>query len=312
MMLPPPQVTTTGDSQLLYLIEYPKSAMMIRTHLCCTLYSLMAALVLVELEGTTAWTASSCLRINTKKCTRFQLFSSTKGDAANDCVTGVTLKMAFDQQWAVADASETKSERFTSPGSLDLVHRLRARSDCVLVGRGTVQRDDCTLTVRRVPLLYNKEQPVRVVIDTKLSLLMDEAIEYKMFSDGLPLIVYYEEDTRMAGLSDDLVGLPRGPSGALSTSSIIQDLWSRDLQHVMVEGGPATALAFLRDQTIDRAVLIFAPLTFNEPYASKMDETILQQSGLEKLGQFECDGDRVECWSRPGLAWPTDKLEDWP
>jgi riboflavin-specific deaminase-like protein len=292
---------------------------MVRTHLC-TLYSLMAALVSVELKGITAWTASSCLKINNQQCTtptnRFQLFSSTKGnedDHVNDgVITGVTLKMAFDQQWAVADTSETKSERFTSPGSLDMVHRLRARSDCVLVGRGTVQRDDCTLTVRRVPLLHNQEQPVRVVIDTKLSLLMDEEREYKMFSDGLPLIVYYEEDARMAGLSDDLVGLPRGPSGTLSTLSIIQDLWFRDLKHVMVEGGPATALAFLRDKTIDRAILIFAPLTFNEPYASKIDETILQHSGLEKLGQFECDGDQVQCWSRPGLAWPTDRLEDWP
>ena len=80
-------------------------------------------------------------------------------------VTGVTLKMAFDTSYAVADASEDKSERFTCSQSLDLVHKLRRWSDAVLVGRSTVQIDNCTLTVRRVPLLPSgKKQPARIVI----------------------------------------------------------------------------------------------------------------------------------------------------
>jgi Pyrimidine reductase, riboflavin biosynthesis len=90
-------------------------------------------------------------------------------------VKGVTLKMAFDRAYAVADASELKSERFTCAQSLDLVHKLRRNSDCVLVGRETVLRDDCTLTVRRVDLLEDrKDQPVRVVIDSNLKLLGKE------------------------------------------------------------------------------------------------------------------------------------------
>ena len=48
-------------------------------------------------------------------------------------VSGVTIKLAFDQQRAVADQSETKSERFTCDDSLDMVHRLRRVGDCVLV-----------------------------------------------------------------------------------------------------------------------------------------------------------------------------------
>mmetsp|Transcript_8196 Transcript_8196/g.10287 ORF Transcript_8196/g.10287 Transcript_8196/m.10287 type:complete len:86 (+) Transcript_8196:213-470(+) len=40
-------------------------------------------------------------------------------------VVGVTLKIAFDESWSVADNSDEKSERFTSPKSLDMVHRLR-------------------------------------------------------------------------------------------------------------------------------------------------------------------------------------------
>mmetsp|Transcript_39963 Transcript_39963/g.43324 ORF Transcript_39963/g.43324 Transcript_39963/m.43324 type:complete len:145 (-) Transcript_39963:98-532(-) len=66
--------------------------------------------------------------------------------------TGVTLKIAFDSQNSVANLSSEKSQRFTCPESLDMVHRLRRVSDAILVGRSTVEIDDCTLTVRRVQL----------------------------------------------------------------------------------------------------------------------------------------------------------------
>ena len=48
-------------------------------------------------------------------------------------VSGVTIKIGFEHQWAVADLSETKSGRFTCDDSLDMVHRLRRVGDCVLV-----------------------------------------------------------------------------------------------------------------------------------------------------------------------------------
>mmetsp|Transcript_16695 Transcript_16695/g.34285 ORF Transcript_16695/g.34285 Transcript_16695/m.34285 type:complete len:189 (-) Transcript_16695:1948-2514(-) len=79
--------------------------------------------------------------------------SSENNENISDTRTGITLKIAFDSQGGVADLSSEKSERFTCGESLDMVHRLRRVSDAVLVGRSTVEIDDCTLTVRRVPLL---------------------------------------------------------------------------------------------------------------------------------------------------------------
>ena len=61
----------------------------------------------------------------------------------------VTLKIAMDRNGAVDDLGD-KAERFTSPASLDAVHRLRRHCDAVLVGASTVARDDPSLTVRRV------------------------------------------------------------------------------------------------------------------------------------------------------------------
>jgi riboflavin-specific deaminase-like protein len=230
----------------------------------------------------------------------------------------VTLKMAFDRSWGVADLSQEKSERFTSPGSLDLVHRLRRCSDVVLVGRTTVERDDCTLTVRRVP---SKKQPVRVVIDPKLTLLQENnAKSYQLLRDGLaPTIVYCAE----GGVSNDvdlswndqvlIAPLAEKTNGSLLLAiDILQDLKDRGLYEIMVEGGPATAREFLKEQMVDRAILIRAPLEFREPFPSHITCQSLQDAGLQFLGSSLCDGDTVEYWSRPNLQWPTDKLEEWP
>ena len=104
-------------------------------------------------------------------------------------IKGVTLKIAFDSEWGVADLSSEKSERFTCSESLDMVHRLRRCSDAVLVGRSTVQADDCTLTVRRVPLdPYRSKQPTRVVIDPRLEL---ESSKFQIFQDGLDTILIH-------------------------------------------------------------------------------------------------------------------------
>uniref|UniRef100_A0A7R9WZU0 Bacterial bifunctional deaminase-reductase C-terminal domain-containing protein n=1 Tax=Craspedostauros australis TaxID=1486917 RepID=A0A7R9WZU0_9STRA len=110
---------------------------------------------------------------------------SDTNDADNRFVQGVTLKIAVDQNWAVADTSAEVSVRFTCSDSLDMVHRLRRDCQAVLVGRKTVEDDDCSLTVRRVTAT---EQPYRVILDSRQSLDMSR---YHIFQDGHRTIVYH-------------------------------------------------------------------------------------------------------------------------
>ena len=259
-------------------------------------------------------------------------------------VEGVTLKMAFDTGYAVADSSELKSERFTCPESLDLVHKLRRNSDCVLVGKGTVVRDDCTLTVRRVELFDGKKQPVRVVIDSKLQILDDdgdgdgdgdddelkkEQTEFKMLKDGLETIVYHScQDNQLSDFhanNQNLQVVNVGVSTSTSTAStnvsmispkkIIKDLNAKNINHIMVEGGPATAIQFLKEKVVDRAILIRAPVTFIDPVPSGMTDDMLREAGLVRLeleDELMCGDDTVEYWVREGDNWPTPNVADWP
>jgi riboflavin-specific deaminase-like protein len=248
--------------------------------------------------------------------------------SSQDKVTGVTLKMAFDASslWGVAETSPT-SERFTSPQSLDMVHRLRRESSAVLVGRSTVERDDCSLTVRRVEM--DGEQPVRVVLDPDLKLLNGK--QYSVLNDGIRTIIYHavsnvvKEGSTIQGVISDsvtLVELKRHcvsnnsdeitQQHTLSPKEIIQDLSSRGLNHIMVEGGPTTARLFLDDNLIDRAILVRAPIQFKTPIPAGFNEEKLKEAGLVLIGNETMGGDTVEYWVREGMEWPTKDLTSWP
>jgi riboflavin biosynthesis pyrimidine reductase len=259
--------------------------------------------------------------------------STSRSDSA---IKGVTLKIALDANGGAVDLAELKSERFTSPESLDMVHRLRCVSDAVLVGRGTVQEDDCSLTVRRVPC--DGPQPIRVVLDPRLSLLLEaveESRSFQLFEDGLPTVVYHsvrDVDYSSLNLSESVacVYLPSSATtptsttttnkdsprreGHMSAKEIVQDLSERfNVHHLMVEGGPATAKLFLQDEVVDRVILVRAPLCFRQPMDAGISSMVLEKAGLQFLGLVASENvDNIECWSRPGSPWPTEELGDWP
>ena len=267
--------------------------------------------------------------------TLFSSSPSENSDPIEEDVTGVTLKIAFDSQGGVADLSSEKSERFTCGESLDMVHRLRRVSDAVLVGRSTVEIDDCTLTVRRVALQQNQRQPVRVIIDPKLDLKLDQ---FRIFRDGLATIIVHtigatnseEEDddeketcdaTYVKSIQKDypnvtLLGLkPVNDQGKerISTKHICEVLAKEfDIHHIMVEGGANTALQFLKDATVDRAIMVYAPILFKDPLLSNISSMILGEAGLEQIGIYELGVDSVKCFSRGEAQWPSKDISSWP
>lgn len=244
---------------------------------------------------------------------------STTGDSI---VTGVTLKVAVDSQGAVYDLDETKSERFTGPQALDMVHRLRCGSDAVLVGRYTVQVDNPSLNVRRVEC---EKHPLRVILDSRLSLLQEreqEDGEYIVFTDGLPTVVYHcvqDVDRESLRVADnvDLVQLPAVEHGGglyVSPPAVLSHLsHTYHVDHLMIEGGPATAKLFLDGGLVDRLILVHATsVTFRKPLLMDLSPDVLTNAGLIRLGDDFLGGDAVEYWARPNFSWPTKDLKAWP
>ncbi len=138
----------------------------------------------------------------------------------------VVLKMAASLDGRTA-APDGTSRWITGEAARQDVHRLRSRSDAVLVGAGTVRADDPELTVR----LHDgveREQPLRVVLGkAPADAKVQPALE----------------------LSGDL-------------GEILTELGRRGVLQLLVEGGARVAHDFHAAGLVDRYVLYLAPLLF--------------------------------------------------
>jgi len=153
----------------------------------------------------------------------------------------VTLKLAMtlDGQAAAADGS---SQWITSPEARADAHRLRASSDALLVGAGTVLADDPRLTVRFEGYAGPQPRPVVVLgatpVPAAAKVFASDPIVYAPAPQDLPV-----EATILVG------------SDGVDLGGVLDDLGKREVVDLMVEGGPRIAGSLLRAGLVDRLVL---------------------------------------------------------
>ena len=141
----------------------------------------------------------------------------------------VVLKMAASLDGRTA-APDGTSRWITGDAARLDVHQMRARSDAVLVGAGTVRADDPELTVRldERPAAGETTQPLRVVLGkAPAGARVHPALE----------------------LSGDL-------------GDVLEELGRRGVLQLLVEGGATVAHDFHAAGLVDRYVVYVAPLIF--------------------------------------------------
>jgi diaminohydroxyphosphoribosylaminopyrimidine deaminase / 5-amino-6-(5-phosphoribosylamino)uracil reductase len=168
----------------------------------------------------------------------------------------VTLKAAVTLDGRMAtptgDSQWITGERARRHG-----HRLRDRSDAVMVGVGTVVRDDPRLTVRMV----RGRDPLRAVVDTHLRTGDDARV---LAGDTARTVIFHGPDaapgrrTALDRAGAELVEVPvRG--GRLDLEAVLRELGRRDVVRLLGEGGPTLHGAFLDSSLADRAAVFVAP-----------------------------------------------------
>ena len=171
----------------------------------------------------------------------------------------VTWKYAasLDGRSAALDGS---SRWITGEAARADVHRLRAESDAVLVGVGTVLADDPALTARPDP----GHQPLRVVLDAHgrtpaQAQVLDDAAPTLVVTHGAS---YGEERTLV---------LAPAPDGRVDLVALLTALAERGVVGVLLEGGPTLAGAFVAAGLVDRVVGYVAPVLLGGGAAALQD-----------------------------------------
>ena len=151
------------------------------------------------------------------------------------------------------------SQWISAPDSLRFAHGLRAEHDAVMVGAGTVARDDPRLTVRLVP----GRSPLRVVVDSSLRTPMNAAVLTGGAARGTVLAVNGrapDDRCREAeSLGATVLRLPAGPGDGVDLRALASALGGLGVRSVMVEGGAALITSLLRARLVDRLAVCIAP-----------------------------------------------------
>ncbi len=146
----------------------------------------------------------------------------------------VTLKSAQSLDGRVA-APDGTSQWITGAEARADGHRIRALADAVLVGTGTVLADDPRLTARQDPPVRAGRVGLRVVMGE--SAVPDSA----------------------AVRGEGFLHLP-----TRDVCEVLDTLYGRGVRHLLVEGGPRIASAFLRAGVVDELFSYVAPLLLGD------------------------------------------------
>ncbi|RXF74836.1 bifunctional diaminohydroxyphosphoribosylaminopyrimidine deaminase/5-amino-6-(5-phosphoribosylamino)uracil reductase RibD [Hansschlegelia zhihuaiae] len=172
----------------------------------------------------------------------------------------VTLKLAVSADGKVA-LPGGRPVAITCEASRARVHLMRAESDAILVGVGTVLADDPELTCR-LPGMADRS-PTRIVLDGGLR--TPPASRLVIGAAGTPTWIVASADApveaeralRAAGA--EVMRVERGPDGRLDLMAALGLLVDRGVARLMVEGGPTVASALLSPGLVDEAVILRGP-----------------------------------------------------
>jgi diaminohydroxyphosphoribosylaminopyrimidine deaminase/5-amino-6-(5-phosphoribosylamino)uracil reductase len=216
----------------------------------------------------------------------------------------VILKLAVSAD-GKAGLAGRRPAAITGDAARQRVHLMRATSDAVLTGIGTVTADDPLLTCRLPGM--ERRSPVRVVLDTSLRLPPDCRL---VTSAGeVPLWVVAGEDAsaererafRKHGV--EVLRVAR-TNGRLDLEATLKSLAGRGITRLMVEAGPIVAAAFVRADLVDEAALFSSSTSIGRDGIDALEglplDALIQSARLESGGRENLGEDTLEHFRRRG------------
>lgn len=169
-------------------------------------------------------------------------------------------------KWAMTLDGRTSTDNgqskwITSEKSRLNVHSQRSLVDAILVGSGTVLKDNPRLDVRLPD--YTGPHPCKIILAPDLDL----PVNLNVFKSGGKVLIYHgeSEDNEFKNRADrlkeagaEIVALPLS-NGKLEIKSLLRSMYDKQIQSVLVEGGRITAGMFMQAHAVDKITAYISP-----------------------------------------------------
>ncbi len=200
----------------------------------------------------------------------------------------VCLKIASSADGKIA--TKTKDSKWiTGEHSRMIGHYLRSKSDCILVGRGTVEKDNPLLDCRLSGLHHTS--PDIFILDTHLNLSLNSKI-FKL--KNRKIYIFHNcsnfnkskyKNIRLIKLNDN--------TGMLDIRSVIKSISTNGYHRILVEGGSQISTSLLKNNLIDKIYWFRASKVIGNEGIGAISNLDIKKMNLVKNFKLE-DSSRVE------------------
>lgn len=172
----------------------------------------------------------------------------------------VTVKFAMTLDGKIA--TRTGDSRWISgEESRAAVHLVRAHSDAIMAGIGTVLADDPQLTTRDAEGNALPRQPLRVIVDSRGRTPQNSQL-FRQPGRTLVAVGGEEAQRSLAWVQEfdaEVIALP-APDGRVDFSSLLGALGERDVINLIVEGGGTVLGSLFDGSLVDRVMGCISPV----------------------------------------------------
>lgn len=204
----------------------------------------------------------------------------------------VVLKVAATLDGKIATRSG-ESKWISGEASRRLVHRLRNQVDGILVGIGTVLKDDPLLTTR----IKGGRDPYRIVLDSRLRIPEDARVIGTPPSKTIIAATEFAPKEKIEKLEKKGVRILifHSEEGKVDLKSCLSKLGEMEITSLLVEGGSQVNGSFLDEGLVDKLILFYSPKLIGDQLApgifsgkgvSDLQEAVtLREMKVKRIGE---------------------------